>query len=192
MPPPSSTCRCWRRTPAEAVKTNAWGTQHVLDAAMATDVERFVNISTDKAADPISVLGYTERITAHAATLGSGTYLSVRFGNVLGSRGSVLVAFENQIDAGGPVTVTDPDATRFPMTVEEAVQLVVQAGAIGSDGEVLVLDMGEPVRIEDVARELVTQDDWPIESIHTGLRPGTSSTKYSWARTRRRTAGCTH
>jgi FlaA1/EpsC-like NDP-sugar epimerase len=162
--------------PCEAIKTNVWGTQNVLDAAMATDVARFVNISTDKAADPTSVLGYTkriaERITAHTATLGSGTYLSVRFGNVLGSRGSVLVAFQSQIDAGGPVTVTHPDVTRFFMTVEEAVQLVIQAGAIGTDGEVLVLDMGEPVRIEDVARQLVAQCKRPIEIVHTGLRPG--------------------
>ncbi len=121
--------------PSEAVKTNIAGTQNVLEAAGAVGVERFVNISTDKAADPISVLGYTkricERLTAAATSASVGTYLSVRFGNVLGSRGSVLTAFHAQIEAGGPLTVTDPDVTRYFMTVEEAVQLVIQAGAVG-------------------------------------------------------------
>jgi len=135
-----------------------------------------VNISTDKAADPISVLGYTkricERLTAAATTESDGTYLSVRFGNVLGSRGSVLTSFHTQIDAGGPVTVTDPDVTRYFMTVEEAVQLVIQAGAVGQGGEALVLDMGEPVRIDDVARRLAEQAHRPIEIVYTGLRPG--------------------
>jgi FlaA1/EpsC-like NDP-sugar epimerase len=139
-------------------------------------VERFVNISTDKAADPISVLGFTKRIaeklTAAAATTADGTYLSVRFGNVLGSRGSVLTAFRAQIQAGGPVTVTDPEVTRYFMTIEEAVQLVIQAGAIGRDGEALVLDMGEPVKIDDVARRLVAEADRPVDIVYTGLRPG--------------------
>jgi FlaA1/EpsC-like NDP-sugar epimerase len=162
--------------PAEALKTNVFGTNNVLAAARATAVERFVNISTDKAADPVSVLGYTKRIaeqlTAEAAGHADGTYLSVRFGNVLGSRGSVLTTFRAQIDAGGPVTVTDPDVTRYFMTVEEAVQLVIQAGAVGNDGEALVLDMGEPVRIADVARRLVAQAERPIDIVYTGLRPG--------------------
>jgi FlaA1/EpsC-like NDP-sugar epimerase len=164
------------RFPAEALKSNVWGTLAVLDAAAAVDVERFVNISTDKAAAPSSVLGYTkrvtERLTASIALNASGTYLSVRFGNVLGSRGSVLVAFRAQIEVGGPITVTDPDVTRYFMTVSEAVELVIQAGAIGNDGEVLVLDMGEPVRIADVARRLVAAAERPIEIVYTGLRPG--------------------
>jgi len=162
--------------PAEALKTNVWGTVSLLEAAAAVGVERFVNISTDKAADPISVLGYSkrlaERLTAQAALESEGTYLSVRFGNVLGSRGSVLTAFTSQIEHGGPVTVTDPDVTRYFMTVEEAVQLVIQAGAVGRPGEALVLDMGEPVRIDDVARRLIAQADRPIEIVYTGLRPG--------------------
>ncbi|MGI9602574.1 MAG: polysaccharide biosynthesis protein [Acidimicrobiales bacterium] len=162
--------------PNEAVKTNIWGTWHVLEAAAATDVERFVNVSTDKAADPASVLGYTkrlaERLTAFAAQQTAGTYLSVRFGNVLGSRGSMLGAFERQVADGGPVTVTHPEVTRFFMTVEEASQLVIQAGAVGRDGEALVLDMGEPVRILDVARRLVAQAERPVEIVFTGLRPG--------------------
>lgn len=164
------------KAPAEAVKSNVWGTYHVLQASVACGVERFVNISTDKAANPISVLGYSkriaERLTAHAAGEGDGTYLSVRFGNVLGSRGSVLMAFLSQIEAGGPVTVTDPEVTRFFMTIPEAVQLVIQAGAIGRDGEALVLDMGEPVRIADVARHLIAQAKRQVEIVYTGLRPG--------------------
>jgi FlaA1/EpsC-like NDP-sugar epimerase len=162
--------------PIEALKTNVWGTQVLIDAALASGTERFVNISTDKAADPTSVLGYSkriaERLTAAAASRSDGIFLSVRFGNVLGSRGSVLTAFSKQIEAGGPVTVTDPDVTRYFMTVEEAVQLVIQAGALGRDGEALVLDMGEPVRIDDVAKRLIAEADRPVEIVYTGLRPG--------------------
>ncbi len=162
--------------PAEALKTNVWGTQVLVDAAIATGVERFVNISTDKAADPCSVLGYTkrlaERLTAAAAHRSSGIFLSVRFGNVLGSRGSVLTAFAKQIEDGGPVTVTDRDITRYFMTVEEAVQLVIQAGAVGRDGEALVLDMGDPVKIDDVARRLIAEAGRPIDIVYTGMRPG--------------------
>lgn len=164
------------RAPAEAVKSNVWGTQHVLDAAVAVDVERFVNISTDKAANPISVLGYSKRLaeglTSGVAERAKGTYLSVRFGNVLGSRGSVLTTFAQQIEDGGPVTVTHPDVTRYFMTVPEAVQLVIQAAAIGGDAEALVLDMGEPVRISDVARHLISQSGDSAEIVYTGLRPG--------------------
>ncbi len=164
--------------PREAVKSNCRGTQNLLDAALAHGVDHFVNISTDKAADPSSVLGTSkrlaERLTAAAAaeSRGDGTYVSVRFGNVLGSRGSVLTAFRAQIDAGGPITVTDPEVTRYFMTVEEAVQLVIQAGAIGGHGESLVLDMGEPVRIDDVARRMAQQASKPVRITYTGLRPG--------------------
>ena len=122
-------------------------------------------------------MGYSkrvaERLTAHiGAHTSAGTYLSVRFGNVLGSRGSVLTTFREQIAAGGPVTVTDRDVSRFFMTIPEAVQLVVQAGAIGRSGEVLVLDMGEPVRIYDVARRLIAQAGRHIPIVFTGLRAG--------------------
>ena len=162
--------------PHEAFKTNVLGTQTLLDVALDHDVLRFINISTDKAADPSSVLGYSkrvaERLTAAATSRCAGTYLSVRFGNVLGSRGSVLTAFRAQVEAGGPITVTHPDVTRFFMTVEEAVQLVIQAGAVGRDGEALVLDMGEPVRIDDVARRLAAQATRQIDIVYTGLRPG--------------------
>jgi len=162
--------------PTEAFKTNVKGSQNVLDAAVAVEVGHFVNISTDKAANPTSALGASKRLveglTAAIAAQGAGTYLSVRFGNVLGSRGTVLDSFAAQVKAGGPLTVTDPEVTRFFMAVSEAVELVLQAAAIGSNGEVLVLDMGEPVKILDVARQLAAQSSRPIEIVFTGLRPG--------------------
>jgi FlaA1/EpsC-like NDP-sugar epimerase len=164
------------RYPAEALKTNVWGTCTVLEAAAACGVESFVNISTDKAADPVSVLGYSkraaERLTAHMARRATGTYLSVRFGNVLGSRGSVLTALSAQVAAGGPVTVTHPEVTRYFMTADEAVQLVLQAAVIGRDGEVLVLDMGEQIRIADMARRLVATVPRQVDIVYTGLRQG--------------------
>ena len=162
--------------PAEAVKSNVLGTRTVLEAAAACGVESFVNISTDKAANPVSVLGYSkriaERLTAYMGGQADGSYLSVRFGNVLGSRGSVLTAFSAQVESGGPVTVTHPDVTRYFMTADEAVQLVLQAATIGRDGEVLVLDMGEPVRIADLARGLAARSASPVDVVFTGLRPG--------------------
>jgi FlaA1/EpsC-like NDP-sugar epimerase len=162
------------RHPGEAVKSNVWGTQTLLEAAHG--VERFVNISTDKAANPASVLGYskriTERLTAHASTVSEGTFLNVRFGNVLGSRGSVLTAFSAQIAAGGPITVTHPEVTRYFMTVQEAVQLVIQAAAIGRDGEALVLEMGQPVRINEMARQMADHSHAKVEIVYTGLRQG--------------------
>ncbi len=162
------------RHPAEAVKSNIWGTLNLLESAHG--VEKFVNISTDKAANPVSVLGYskriTERLTAHAARESGGTFLSVRFGNVLGSRGSVLTTFSAQVAVGGPLTVTHPEVTRYFMTVREAVQLVIHAAVIGRPGEVLVLDMGNPVRIADMARRMAEQVSIPIDIIYTGMRPG--------------------
>ena len=162
--------------PMEGVKTNAIGTKNLLDAAVTNGVSRFVNISTDKAADPTSVLGATklaaERFTAQTAASTGLPYVSVRFGNVLGSRGSVLPTFMEQLERGGPLTVTHPDVTRFFMTIPEAVRLVVQAGGIGLPGEVMVLDMGEPVKIIDLAQSLVDRIRPGTEIIFTGLRPG--------------------
>ena len=162
--------------PVEGVRTNVLATCELLRLARDAGVERFVNISTDKAADPASVLGYTkrlsERVTAFFAADTGRPYLSVRFGNVLGSRGSVLDVFQAQIAAGGPVTVTHPEVTRFFMTTAEAVELVLQAGAIGGPGEVLVLDMGDRVRIADVARRLAEMAGPDIEVEFTGLRRG--------------------
>lgn len=161
--------------PDEAWKTNVVGTENLLELSAEFGVAKFVNISTDKAANPTSVLGRTKRLaeqlTAWYGQNASGTYLSVRFGNVLGSRGSMLHTFRQQIDRGGPVTVTHPEVTRYFMTIPEASELVIQAGAIGSDGEVLVLDMGEPVKILDVARRLVTHSGKNVEIVFTGLRP---------------------
>lgn len=162
--------------PEEGWKTNVLGTQNVLDAASAVNAERVVNISTDKAANPTSVLGYTkritERLTAQQGRVAQGTYVSVRFGNVLGSRGSMLITFAAQADSGGPITVTHPDVTRYFMTIEEAVRLSIYAGAIGPSGETLVLDMGEPVRIADVAQRFAEHTHPPLEIVYTGLRPG--------------------
>ncbi|WP_206063225.1 nucleoside-diphosphate sugar epimerase/dehydratase [Nocardioides sp. HDW12B] len=170
--------------PGEAVKTNVWGTLSILEAAKTHKVEKFVNISTDKAANPCSVLGYSKRLaeglTAAVAADAEGTFLSVRFGNVLGSRGSVLTAFSAQIKAGGPVTVTDPDVTRYFMTVQEAVQLVIQAAAIGNDGEALVLDMGQPVSIDGVARQLIELSGEDIDVVYTGLRGGEKMHEELW------------
>lgn len=163
--------------PLEAWMTNVMGSWNVLCAASEMDVDTFVNISTDKAANPISVLGYskrvTERLTAHVASHANGRFVSVRFGNVLGSRGSVLEAFSRQIDGGGPVTVTHPNVTRFFMTIAEACQLVLQSAAIGNGGEALVLDMGVPVKIADVAQLLISRAHRnDVEIIYTGLRAG--------------------
>ena len=164
------------RHPHEGVKTNVLGTQNLLAAAARTGVERFVNVSTDKAADPSSVLGWTkrlaERLTTQCGIETGETYLSVRFGNVLGSRGSVLPAFIAQIEAGGPVSVTHPDVTRYFMTVDEAASLVIASGANGHTGDVMILDMGEPVAILDVARELIARSGKQVDIDFTGLRPG--------------------
>lgn len=164
------------RYPEEAWKTNVIGTNNVLRAAATHGVQHFVNISTDKAAEPTSVLGYTKRaaeqLTSWYAHRTRGDWVSVRFGNVLGSRGSMLTAFRSQVANGGPITVTHPDVTRYFMTPHEACQLVVQAGAVGARGEALVLDMGEPVRILDVAQRLAASATIPIDIVFTGLREG--------------------
>ena len=165
------------RYPSEAYQTNVLGTTTLLKAAQKTNVQVFVNISTDKAANPISVLGYSKRIAERVTSYfglhsNSGKYISVRFGNVLGSRGSVLMSFRDQIEKGGPVTVTHRGVTRYFMTISEAVQLVIQAGAIGNNGEVLVLDMGSPVSIYDVAAQLVRNSRKQVEIEIVGLRSG--------------------
>lgn len=163
--------------PDEAWKTNVLGTLNVLEAARKADVGVFVNVSTDKAANPTTALGHSKRVaeklTAWMAQETGKRYASVRFGNVFGSRGSMLPLFTEQIRQGGPITVTDAQATRYFMTIPEACQLVVQAGAIARGGEVLILDMGEPIRIIDIAERLRTLSGREsIEIVITGLRPG--------------------
>ncbi len=164
----------------EAIKNNVLGTKTVADAAKRHGVRRFVMISTDKAVNPTSVMGCTKRVAEmyiqQLRQDAKTQYMTVRFGNVLGSSGSVVPIFTRQIAAGGPVTVTDPAMTRYFMTIPEAAQLVLQAGVMGGDGDIFVLDMGEPVRIIDLAREMITLSGLrPGEDIEikiTGTRPG--------------------
>jgi dTDP-glucose 4,6-dehydratase len=164
------------RFPDEAWQTNVVGTLNVLRAAQSVGTTTFVNVSTDKAANPTSVLGHSkraaEKLTAWFAQQLGLRYVSVRFGNVIGSRGSMLPTFIRLIATGGPLTVTHPEATRYFMTIREACQLVIQAGAIARGGEVLILDMGEPVRIQDIARRMIAMSGKDIEIVYTGLRPG--------------------
>ncbi len=166
--------------PAEAVKNNVLGTQVIADLADSLAVERFVMVSTDKAVNPTSVMGATKRaaeLYVQALSLHSATYFStVRFGNVLGSAGSVIPIFRRQIQSGGPLTVTHPDMTRYFMTIPEAAQLIMQAGALSEGGETFILDMGQPVRIIDLAHDLIRlsgfEPDKDIEVRFTGVRPG--------------------
>jgi FlaA1/EpsC-like NDP-sugar epimerase len=166
--------------PGEAIKNNVFGSKNVADAADTFDVERFVMISTDKAVNPTSIMGASKRVAEiyvqSLANRSKTRYVTVRFGNVLGSNGSVIPLFLEQIARGGPLTVTHPEMKRYFMTIPEASQLVLQAATMGRGGEIFILDMGEPVKIVDLARDLVTLSglrlDEDIEIRFTGMRPG--------------------
>jgi dTDP-glucose 4,6-dehydratase len=161
--------------PEEALKTNVLATKNLINCCLENGVAYFINISTDKAAEPISQLGKSkylcERIIAGIKE-NDKKYISVRFGNVVGSNGSFLNTFRHQIKNGGPVTVTHQDATRYFMTIEESVYLVLKSVLVGKCGETLILDMGDPVKINDVAKKMIADSGKEIEIKHTGLRPG--------------------
>ena len=166
--------------PSEAVTNNIIGTFNIVKAALNSGTKQFVQISTDKAVNSTNIMGATKRIAEliiHDAFITSGRqFVSVRFGNVLGSRGSVVPTFEEQIAKGGPLTITHPEVKRYFMTIPEAVQLVISSSSIGKGGEIFVLDMGEPIKILDLAKDLIRlsgyADEKEIEIIYTGLRPG--------------------
>jgi FlaA1/EpsC-like NDP-sugar epimerase len=172
----------------EAVSNNVLGTRNVVEVSFESNTEKLVMISTDKAICPTSVYGATKRIgemlVLDSARRTGKSYSVVRFGNVLGSRGSVLLLFKRQIDYGGPVTVTHPDMQRYFMTIPEAVHLVLQASAMGKGGEVFVLNMGEQIRIYDLAQDLIRlsglEPGKDIEIIFTGIRPGEKLSEALW------------
>jgi FlaA1/EpsC-like NDP-sugar epimerase len=180
--------------PSEAILTNVMGTKNLADLSMTFDVEKFVMISTDKAVNPTNIMGASKRIAeiyiqslnnvstqakfqdnVKGTSLQPTRFITTRFGNVLGSNGSVIPRFRSQIEKGGPITVTHPDITRYFMTIPEAVQLVLEAGTMGKGGEIFIFDMGQPVKIVDLARKMIKLaglSSHDIDIVFSGLRPG--------------------
>jgi FlaA1/EpsC-like NDP-sugar epimerase len=168
--------------PWKAIDNNVIGTKNLVEIAATYEVQRFVFVSTDKAVRPVNVMGASKRVAEmmiqiqNACGPLSTKFMIVRFGNVVGSVGSVVPLFRKQIQKGGPVTVTHPEVTRFFMTITEACQLILQAGAMGQGGEIYILDMGTPIKIDDMARDLIRlsgfQPDVDIKIKYVGLRPG--------------------
>jgi len=168
--------------PTEAVRNNVFGTKLIADLAAEYNVERFVMVSTDKAVNPTNVMGaskrlaeiYVQGLSKHI--IGHTKYITTRFGNVLGSNGSVINRFKQQIEKGGPITVTHPNITRYFMTIPEACQLVLEAGSMGNGGEIFVFDMGQPVAIADLAKKMIRLygliPNIDIDIVYSGLRPG--------------------
>ena len=167
--------------PSEAVLVNVLGTRIIADLAVKHGVKKFVYVSTDKAVNPTNVMGaskriaeiYTQSLSKHQNVT---KFITTRFGNVLGSNGSVILRFKKQIDEGGPVTVTDPEVSRYFMTIPEACQLVLEAGAMGEGGEIFIFDMGESIKVDDLAKKMIKLSkltlDKDIQLVYTGLRPG--------------------
>jgi FlaA1/EpsC-like NDP-sugar epimerase len=170
--------------PSVAIRANVLGTKHIADLSMEFGTKKFVMISTDKAVNPSNVMGASKRIAEiyiqslknSAVNIAGTSFITTRFGNVLGSNGSVIPRFQAQIQKGGPITVTHPEITRYFMTIPEAVQLVLEAGTMGEGGEIFIFDMGEPVKITDLAKKMIKlagfQPDKDIKIVYTGLRPG--------------------
>jgi FlaA1/EpsC-like NDP-sugar epimerase len=172
-----------------AIENNVLGTENILSAVMRHGTKRFVHITTDKAVDPVSVYGASklicEQLVMEAAAAASSNFLVVRFGNVLGSRGSIVPLFQKQIEKGGPVTITHPDMRRWFMTIPEACSLVLKAGGIGENGKLYLLDMGEPVRIRDLAEQMIRfygyEPETDIKIEYSGLRAGERLDERLWS-----------
>jgi FlaA1/EpsC-like NDP-sugar epimerase len=176
--------------PVAAVENNVFGTENLILAAIKHNIKRFVHITTDKAVEPVSVYGASkylceQMVLEAAASHGGPNFMVVRFGNVLGSRGSIVPLFQQQIQKGGPVTITHPDIRRWFMTISEACSLVLKAGGVGTNGGLYLLDMGEPVRIKDLAEQLIRfhgfEPDTEIKIVYTGLRPGERMDEPLWS-----------
>jgi FlaA1/EpsC-like NDP-sugar epimerase len=176
--------------PVAAIENNVLGTENLINAAVKHGIKRFVHISTDKAVSPVSVYGASkyicEQMVLNAASKGGPNFVVVRFGNVLGSRGSIVPLFQQQIEKGGPVTVTHPDVRRFFMTISEACSLVLKAGGVGENGGLYLLDMGEPVRIRDLAEQMIRfhgyEPETEIKIEYIGMRPGERLDETLWDR----------